>query len=253
MNERENLVSIIRSEFTNDRLTDERGLPTFHPVSAEEAARLFKLANRYRQKMYITGLGHNITPVGKPFINMMLIKTDRLNSIKEIAPRDFYVTTGSGYPFREINQHLVETELFLPHASLPYGGSVGGAIATGLSAELNGQDLPLKKYFIQAEVVTPEGDIIKAGSICFKSVSGYDIVKIFSSSWGLLGLIVSATFRVMPSSAKAELSPMKMKLSDRKNFLAGLAESSAGADVIYSRKIKEKFDPYGILPIVYNY
>jgi glycolate oxidase FAD binding subunit len=250
MNERENFVSIIRSEFADDRLTDEKGVSIFHPVSAEEAAKMFKLANRYRQKMYITGFGHNITPVGKSFINMMLVRTDRLSAIKEIAPQDFYITTGSGYPFREINQHLAETELFLPHASLRYGGSVGGAIATGLSAELNGQDLPLKKYFIKAEVVTPEGDIINPGSICFKSVSGYDIVKIFSSSWGLLGLIVSATFRVMPRSASAELNPMKMKPSDRENFLAGLAESSTGADAIYSRQIKAKFDPERILPIV---
>jgi FAD/FMN-containing dehydrogenase len=250
MNERENFVSIIRSEFANDRLTDEKGVSTFHPVSAEEAARLFKLANRYRQKMFITGFGHNIRPVGKPFINMMLVKTDRLNAIREIAPQDYYVTVESGYPFREINQHLAETELFLPHALLPYGGSVGGAVAAGLSAQLNGQDLPLKKFFIKAEVVTPEGDIINPGSICFKSVSGYDVVKIFSNSWGLLGLIVSATFRVMPGSAQAELSPMKMKPIDRENFLAGLAESSTGADAIYSRQIKTKFDPHGILPIV---
>jgi FAD/FMN-containing dehydrogenase len=250
MNEIENFVSIVRSEFADDRLTDEKGIPTFHPVSAEEAAKMFKLANRCRQKMYITGFGHIITPVGQPFINVMLVKTDRLNAIREIAPQDFYITIGSGYPFRKINQHLAETELYLPHASLPYGGSVGGAIAAGLSAELNGQDLPLKKYFIKAEVVTPEGDIINPGSICFKSVSGYDIVKIFSNSWGLLGLIVSATFRVMPGSAQAELSPLKIKPSDRENFLAGLAESSTGADAIYSRRIKAKFDPLGILPIV---
>lgn len=250
MTELGDFVHIIRSEFPDDRLTYQKGVSTFHPESTEEAARLFKLANRHSQKLYITGFGNNVDPVGEPFVKMVSIRTDRLNTIQEIAPKDFYITTGSGYPLREINFHLDSIKLYLPHSSLPYVGSVGGAVATGLSAELNGHDFPLKKYFIKTEVVTPEGDIITPGSICFKSVSGYDIVKIFSNSWGLLGLIVSVTFRIMPITAGKELISMKMKAVDRKNFLTGLAESNTAADAIYSRKVKAKFDPHNILPIV---
>jgi len=81
-------------------------------------------------------------------------------------------------------------------------------------------------------------------------VSGYDIVKIYAPSWGLLGLIVSATFRVMPATAIDEYASMKMNAICRQRFLDGLDESSQDADVIYSRKIKAKFDPKLILPIV---
>lgn len=243
-------VSIIRSEFPDDRVTYQKRVPTFHPESAEEAAKLFKLANRHGQKMYITGFGNNIDPVGEPFIDMVLIRTDRLNTLLEVVPQDFFVTAGSGYPLREVNLQLERIKLSLPHSSLPYVGSVGGAIATGLSAELDGQDFPLKKYFIKAEIVTPEGDIIRPGSACFKSVSGYDVVKVFSNSWGLLGFIVSATFRVMPTATAAELGPMKMKGINREDFLAGLAETNTAVDAVYSRKVKAKFDPRGILPVI---
>jgi len=250
MKEPGKFVSIIRSEFPDDRVTYQKRVPTFHPESAEEAAKLFKLANRHGQKMYITGFGNNIDPVGEPFIDMVLIRTDRLNTLLEVIPQDFFVTAGSGYPLREVNLQLERIKLSLPHSYLPYVGSVGGAIATGLSAELDGQDLPLKKYFIKAEIVTPEGDIIRPGSACFKSVSGYDVVKVFYNSWGLLGLIVSATFRVMPTATAAELGPMKMKGINREDFLAGLAETNTAADAVYSRKVKAKFDPRGILPII---
>jgi FAD/FMN-containing dehydrogenase len=250
MKEPGKFVSIIRSEFPDDRVTYQKRVPTFHPESAAEAAKLFKLANRHGQKMYITGFGNNIDPVGEPFVDMVSIRTDRLNALLEVVPQDFFVTAGSGYPLREVNLQLERIKLSLPHSSLAYVGSVGGAIATGLNVELDGQDLPLKKYFIKAEIVTPEGDIIRPGSACFKSVSGYDIVKVFYNSWGLLGLIVSATFRVMPTATAAELGPMKMKAINREDFLAGLAEANTAADAVYSRKVKAKFDPRGILPIV---
>ena len=43
---------------------------------------------------------------------------------------------------------------------------------------------------------------------------------------------------------------MKMKAINREVFLAGLAETNTDADAVYSRKVKAKFDPRGILPVV---
>ncbi|HWR82397.1 MAG TPA: FAD-binding oxidoreductase [Candidatus Deferrimicrobium sp.] len=250
MSDLKSFESILKVEFPEDRLTYQKCILTFHPQSADEAARLFKLANRHGQKLYITGFGNHIDPIGQPFVNLVSIRTDRLNTMFEIAPEDFYVTVGSGYPLREINRQLEEIQLMLPHSDFPYVGSVGGAIATGLTGELSGREIPLKKYFVKAQIVTPQGDIITPGSVCFKSVSGYDLVKIFCRSWGLLGLIVSATLRVVPASAASEFAAMKMRAVDRKRFLAGLSETSTDADAIYSRKIKLKFDPRSVLPVV---
>ncbi len=247
---REDFIRLIESEFENDRLTYQKSIATFHPETAEEVSQFIKLANKNFQKLFITGYGNNVDPIGETFQSMISIRTDRLNDILELSPDNFFVRVGSGYPLRELNKELKQKELFLPHSNLPYVGSVGGALAVGLSAEYHQQDFPLKKYFIECTMVTPEGDIIRPGSVCFKSVSGYDITRIFSGSWGLLGLIVSATFRVMPETAENEFLSMKQKEINRDNFLAGLSESNQEADAIYSRKIKDKFDPLGIFPIV---
>jgi FAD/FMN-containing dehydrogenase len=243
-------LQAIKAEFPDDRLTWQKRLPTFHPESADEASHLFKLAVREKQRLYITGFGNNVDPAGDRFADLVIVRTDRLNAVHEISEADLYVKVGAGYPLRELMLSLAEKKLFLPHASLPYVGSAGGAVAVNLAAELNGHDLPLKKYFIQSEIVTPQGEVVRAGSVCFKSVSGYDLVKVFAPSWGLLGLIVSATFRVLPLSAADEFASMTMKPVNHNHFLSGLDESSQDVDVIYSRKIKVKFDPHGILPIV---
>lgn len=250
MSELNQFLKIIESEFPEDRLTYQKNVPTFHPENAQDASRLIKLANQNRQRLFITGFGNNIDPIDKPFTEMLSIRTDRLNKLIEINAPDFYIKVGSGFPLRELNDDLKAAGLLFPHSRLPYVGSIGGSLAVNLSAELNGHTLPLRRYFIQAEIVTPSGDIITPGSPCFKSVSGYDIVKIFAGSWGLLGLIVSATFRAFPITAEPEFGGMKQNQIDRNKLLDALNESEKAADAVYSRKIKSKFDPAGVLPVV---
>jgi len=243
-------ISVLRSEFPADRLTYQKGVPTFHPESAAEAAKYLLLLNNHKRTTYITSFGNNIDPVGERFANMVTIRTDRLNQLIEVAPGDLYITVGAGYPLREINQHIASDNLYFPHSALPYVGSVGGALAVNLTAELNGHDLPIKKYFIKASIVLPTGETITPGSVCFKSVAGYDIVKLFAGSWGLLGLIVTATFRVLPTTAAHEYDSMRQNRIDRAHFLSGLVPANTDTDAVYSRKVKEKFDPNGVLPIV---
>ena len=250
MSRPEAFIRIIGEEFPDDRLTYQKGIATFHPESAEEVARLFKLAGKQGQKLYITGFGNNIDPLGEPFTSMIVVRTDRLNDLIDVSEQNLYVTVGAGYPLRETNIDLKPQKLFLPPAALPYVGSAAGAVAVNLSADLNGHLLPIKKFFIKAQVVTGEGEIIEPGSVSFKSVSGYDIVKIFAPSWGLLGMLVSLTFRVVPETAAGEYAAMRMKEIDRGHFLSGLDDANTDVDADYCRKIKAKFDPAGILPIV---
>lgn len=246
----DHFLSLIRQSFPDDRLTWQKAIPTFHPDTAAEAAQFIRMANEERRRLFITGFGNNIDPLGEPFTSMVTIRTDRLNDLISVAPDDFYVTVGGGYPLRELNDDLRPHGLFFPHGLLPYVGSAGGAVAVNLLAQLNGHRLPIKKYLIKAEIVTPTGEIITPGSVCFKSVSGYDIVKLFAPSWGLLGLLASVTFRVLPLSAIDEFASMKMQSIDRDHFLSGLSVDNQSVDADCARKIKEKFDPNGILPIV---
>ncbi|MBK7142685.1 MAG: FAD-binding oxidoreductase [bacterium] len=250
MPDHEQFVAIVRSEFPEDRLTFQKSIPTFHPESADEAASFFRLLNRHHRKTFITSFGNNIDPVGERFAGMVTVRTDRLNQLIEVAPEDFYIRAGAGYPLREINLHQAERGLFLPHSSLPYVGSVGGAIGVNLSADHHGHDLPIKRYLIMATIVTPLGEIIRPGSVCFKSVSGLDIVKLYAGSWGLLGLVVDATFRVMPVTAASEFVGLRQKGIDREPTISGLKADNDATDAVYSRKIKDRFDPNLVLPVV---
>jgi FAD/FMN-containing dehydrogenase len=246
----ERFIQIIKNEFPEDRLTYQASVPTFHPEDVAEAASLFKFAGEHKAKLFIAGFGNNISPVGDKFGDIVAVKSDRLNKFIKVVPQDFYAVVGGGYPIAELNRRLAEDNLFLPHSDLAYAGSVGGALAIGLSAIKDSHLLPISRYFILGEIATPDGRVIRPGSGCFKSVSGFDIIKIFSPSWGLLGMIVSVTLRVLPMTIRDDFEGMVMQSIDFRSFAGIYKNPGDNQSAIYSIKIKEKFDPNGILPLI---
>ncbi len=243
-------VSLVKGQFRNDFLTFQKAVATTHPENVDEATRIFQLASSARQQLYITGFGNNIDPRGEPFLSMVSVRTDRLNTLLEVKPDDFYIKVGSGYPLRELNIDLAPHGLYFPLADLPYVGSVGGAIAVNLSGDLSGQVWPMKKYLLAGEIVLPNGEAIRPGSVAFKSVSGYDIVKLFAPSWGQLGLLVTVSLRVLPLTARQEYESLTMRAVDRIGFWEVFDPADDRPDAVYARKIKQRFDPQTILPLI---
>lgn len=240
----------IVAELTEDRLTWQRGIPTLHPENLAEASTIFKFANEHKQRLFVTGFGNNIDPIGEKFAGFVAVKSDRLNSIVQIAPGDYFVTVGAGYPIRHLNRALAKYDLFFPMADLPYVGSIGGALAVGLSADYKGHHLPISRYFIMGEIADPRGEALKPGSRCFKSVAGFDIIKIFSPSWGQLGMIVTATLRVLPLTEHPEYEKIYQHSIDYDKFVKIYKDPGDNVSAQYSLKVKAKFDPNGVLPLV---
>jgi len=248
----EQFLKIIKDHFPDDRLTWQKSVPTFHPEDVNEAAQIFDLANKHKAQLYVTGFGNNIVPVGDKYDKIVAVKSDRMNQFIEISTADYFVEVGAGYPIRELNQHIEKEGFFLPIADLPYVGSVGGALAVGLSMHRSNDPhpVPISKNFIMAKIATPDGKAINPGSACFKSVSGLDIVKIFSPSWGLLGMICTATFRVLPLSARDEYPNLSQDKIDFDSFAELYRNPGDNQSALYSIKIKEKFDPNNVLPLI---
>ncbi len=232
----------------SDRLTWQKTIPTFHPESAEEAADIFRRAGRYGQKIFIAGFGNNIDPVGDTFADLLVIKTDRLNYINLTAPQDFSITVGAGYPLIEINHAISPHNLWFPFSHTNYPGSAGGALACGLTGSDGSHQVPLSRFLLAVTAVLPDGSIVRPGALTFKSVSGYDISRIFFNSWGSLGLIVELSFRVLPMSKREEWTRVPLFPLDREAFIHTLQGGTSESDLC--RRLKDEFDPDGLLPLV---
>ncbi|MCH9030676.1 MAG: FAD-binding oxidoreductase [candidate division Zixibacteria bacterium] len=260
---------IVRERFPEGRLTSQKGIATFHPESGPEAADLIRLANQKGQKLFITGFGNNIDPHDKRFASLVVIRSDRLNYIKE--PERLKVVVGSGFPLREINKYLKSFELYLPLGDLPYVGSVGGALAVGLTADRDDDEsgaataLPISRFTLALKVATPTGELKTYGTTYEKDPSGENFARALTPSWGLFGFIESATLRVIPLSAREEYPNLRQREVSHSAFLHTTfpkakfsiiadkekAQSKKEADFSsYMAKIRAKLDPNEIFPIV---
>lgn len=231
-----------------DGLTWQKTVPTFHPESSEQAADLFSRARKHGRKLYISGFGNNINPVGPEFADLLVIKSDRLNSIIDIGGQDLYVTVGSGYPLKELNKTIADQSLWFQFADTNYAGSFGGALATGLAGNDGVHIVPLSRYLLSVTAVLPDGSIVRPGALTFKSVSGYDISRIFFNSWGTLGMVTELSFRVFPLSRRDQMPHLTIFPPNMDAFKKELEGETPLSEIC--RKIKKDFDPDNLLPLI---
>jgi glycolate oxidase FAD binding subunit len=91
-----------------------------------------------------------------------------------------------------------------PSAAPPWlGATVGGTIATGAAGPRRLRYGTPRDMLIGITVVRADGTVTHSGGKVVKNVAGYDLGKLYTGSFGTLGLIVEAVFRLhpLPSSA----------------------------------------------------
>ncbi len=173
------------------------------PGSIEEACEVMKLASREGWAVVPSGAstwlnaGNPIEPVN------VVISTARLNQFLDHEPADLVGSAEAGVTLENLNQALAPGGQWLPLDPPDDGrATLGGVVATGLAgAQKCGYGMP-RNFVIGMRVVLPDGKFVKAGGRVVKNVAGYDLCKLFTGSYGTLGLIAELTFKLRPRPAK---------------------------------------------------
>jgi len=171
------------------------------PASTTEAAALLRAAAGLGLTVVARGTGSRLDWAPAPANCDLIIDTGRLGKILQHTAGDLVVSVQAGVRLDDLASMLAAAGQRLaldPPSPVTGGGTVGGLIATGAAGPLRYRYGSPRDLLIGITVIRADGTIAKAGGKVVKNVAGYDIGKLFAGSYGTLGLITEATFRLHP-------------------------------------------------------
>jgi glycolate oxidase FAD binding subunit len=111
------------------------------------------------------------------------------------------VRCGAGTPVAQLIDELAAVGQTV---ALPAHGTVGGALALGVSGVRRLGDGPVRDVLLQARYISAAGDIVKAGGPTVKNVSGFDLCRLLVGSRGTLGFLGEVVLRTRPSAVASQ-------------------------------------------------
>jgi len=175
------------------------------PKTADEVSQVMKLAYEHSVPVYPRGAGSGLTGGAVPVQKGIVLDLCSMNRILEIDPGAFVAWVEPGVVLQDLQAAVEAIGLFYPPD--PASGdvaTVGGTVAEcagGLRCIKYGVT---RDYIMALEVVLPTGEIIHTGSIAAKSVTGYDLTRLFVGSEGTLGIFTKIALRLIPKPEAVE-------------------------------------------------
>jgi glycolate oxidase FAD binding subunit len=194
-----------RQQFAVDGLRPQEAV---YPETIGQVSETLKAANEQGRAIVPVGYGAFLHLGGIPRRYDLALSLQRLNRIVDYQPADMTVTVEAGLTLARLQEILGEHGQWLPiDPPLPEQATVGGIIAANLSGPTRLSQGTIRDFLIGLKIVQADGTVIKGGGRVVKNVAGYDLPKLYCGSFGTLGVIVEATFKVRPRpEAQAVLS-----------------------------------------------
>jgi glycolate oxidase FAD binding subunit len=174
--------------------------------------------------------GGTAVALGEPPRSGLVVGLRRLARLVEHEPGDLTATVEAGLTLDALQTALRARGQWLsldpPDAARATLGGIVAADASGARRHLYGT---VRDLLIGLTVVTADGAVVRGGGKVVKNVAGYDLPKLFIGSWGTLGIVVEATFKLRPLPDDERLLAVRF---DRLKDVASAARAVLASDLI---------------------
>ena len=187
--------------------TKQKHIPdvVLQPRTTRHVSGILRFANEHEIPVCPRGAGSGLTGGAVPVQGGIVLDFTQMNKIIEIVPEDLTATVEPGVVTQILQNEVAKYKLFYP----PDPASAAFSTIGGNVAECSGGITGLKygvtrDYILSLEVVLADGSVIHTGRKTLKSVTGYDLTRLFVGSEGTLGVFTQITVKLLPLPEKIE-------------------------------------------------
>ena len=171
------------------------------PSSPAEAGDVMRAAGTEGLRARIRGGGTKSSwgrPGEPPEVH---VSTERLDRVLEHNEGDMTAVLQAGAPLARVQEALADAGQMValdPPLGEGEEATIGGVVATGDTGPLRHRYGAPRDLILGITVALSDGTVARAGGKVIKNVAGYDLAKLYTGSFGTLGLIVEVVIRLHP-------------------------------------------------------
>jgi len=208
------------------------------PRDAHDVEEALRWAVAEEKPLELVGQGSKRT-MGRPSQTDLTLDLSSLTGVTLYEPEELVLSAKAGTPIAEIEALLDKHGQQLAFEPADYGalfgqpagqGTLGGVVATNMSGPRRIKAGAARDHILGVTAVTGRAETIKTGGRVVKNVTGYDLCKILSGSWGTLAAMTEITVKVLPKP-ETEATVLIEGLTDAQACAAMAAATGTSADV----------------------
>lgn len=199
------------------------------PATTAQVSQILAWATESGRAVVVRGGGTKLGWGPTPASIDVLLSTSQMTGVEAHRFGDLTATVLAGTTLSATNAVLAEHGQWL--ALDPPGGdgaTIGGIVATNDSGPRRHWHGAPRDLIIGMTLVRADGVAAHSGGIVVKNVAGYDVARLLTGSFGSLGVIVNAIFKLAPRAEASRTVAIDFPEADRcASYVAGLVAQAS--------------------------
>ena len=183
----------------------------FYSAKSEQEVSDFIFEN-FKNNSPLEIVGNNSKKIGRIIQSSQTLSLGSMSGILEYFPEELYIKVLPGTSIEEIETELEKNQFlgFEPndlgyiYSGKSNPGSIGGVVSCNLSGPGRYKNGALRDHVLGFKAVNGSGAKIKSGGTVVKNVTGYDLSKVISGSYGTLCAVTEINLKVSPKPEHEE-------------------------------------------------
>jgi glycolate dehydrogenase FAD-binding subunit len=168
------------------------------PASVEEICEIVRICEADRIALAPVGAARTLAQIRRTPVALG-ISMVRMNRIVAYEPDDMTIVAESGISVGTLNDAVAHSRQRLPVDPCdPAITTLGALIGAAQAGPLRLSEGTSRDLLIGVRFVGHGGTLVHGGGRVVKNVAGYDLMKLMGGSFGTLGIVTEATFKVRP-------------------------------------------------------